>query len=115
MIAGVRRRVRVTVEADAHEVSGKCGLLRLDMPADATGLSPVVMVNPSWPGVTVEDLAPSYNWQDGDVILSVLGNVFVRDAGRWYSTGHSVRWTDGMVSAEIRDGGTVLRYQVGEL
>lgn len=112
MTAGTKRRVRVVIEAEAHEISGKCGLLRLDMEPDETGLTPVVMVNPRWAGVSVEDLAPSYNWRDGDVVLSE-GSVWVREGGRWNAAKNPFWSSDGDVSKYARGGAEILRYQAG--
>ena len=119
MTAGTKRRVRVVIEAEAHEISGKCGLLRLDMERDETGLVPVVMVNPSWAGVSVEDVAPSYNWQDGDAVQDTFGGeVFARHGGVWSGTMAQVhgRVTDGTVTSWLNDDSEwlVLRYQAGE-
>lgn len=113
MTAGTTRRARITIEGDVHEVSSRCGILRVDLPRDDTGLVPTVMVNPSWAGVSVEDLAPSYNWQDGDVVLSE-GSVWVREGGRWNATKNPFWSSDGDVSKYAREGAEVLRYQAGE-
>lgn len=112
MTAGTRR-VRVVVEGMAHGVSDKCGVLRIDLPADENGV-PVVMVNPEWEGVTVEDVAPSYNWQDGDAVQGIYANgVWYRDGGMWRLEGGGGR-TDGWVTERVK-GNTmrVLRYQAG--
>ena len=116
--AGTQRRVRVVIEGTAREVSNRCGVLRIDLPLDDSGLLPTVMVNPSWPGVTVEEVAPSYNWQDGDVVLRPLPEpqVWSRGHGRWLTPmGHGFR-TDGEVQMNVTGtaGWTVLRYQAGE-
>lgn len=115
------RRVRVTVEGEAREVSGRCGVLRIDLAADASGLVPTVMVNPAWSGVSVEDVAPSYNWRDGDVVQhDPEGWTLTRDRGRWASSRNPAAvWTDGMVSQSILPANgwgrfVLLRYQGGE-
>lgn len=114
MSAAEKRRVRVVIEGDAHNVSTKCGVLRIDLPADETGLPAVVMVNPSWEGVTVEHVSPAYNWQDDDVILWGEQATWTRHHGRWYRYGDHRILTDGQVAALFRDGSaTVVRYQDG--
>lgn len=118
MTAGAKRRVRVIVEGEAHDVSNKCGILRIDLPVDGeTGHPAVVMVNPEWEGVTVEDVAPSYNWQDGDVVQYVAGaagQVWCRDGGRWICPTESGTRTDGWASSRAHTGVVrVLRYQAG--
>ncbi|WP_408895897.1 hypothetical protein ACJ5H2_13350 [Nocardioides sp. R1-1] len=119
-MTGVKRPVRVVVEGMAHAVSDKCGILRIDLPADETGV-PVVMVNPEWEGVTVEDVAPAYNWQDGDVLLfrDSLNDqhVWARSGGRWRRAGdRGQALTDGQAMSTIlsSERGEVLRYQAGE-
>lgn len=121
MTAGTKRRVRVVIEAEAHEISGKCGLLRLDMERDETGLVPVVMVNPAWVGVSVENLSPSYNWADGDVVQDPEDDeVFTRLGGRWIGStdlGEAGRRsvTDGSISRWVAaDNWRILRHQAGE-
>lgn len=117
MTAGVKRRVRVVIEGEAHEVSRKCGILRIDLPADETGLPPLVMVNPAWEGVTVEDVAPAYNWQDGDVVQYVggaVGEVWSRNGGRWLCATSLSKRTDGWAADRVGAGVLrVLRYQAG--
>lgn len=118
MTAGTTRRARITIEGDVREVSGRCGVLRVDLPRDDTGLVPTVMVNPSWAGVSVEDLAPSYNWQDADAVLSHANapNVWSRLGGRWLTPLGDGYRTDGEVTQNVTGpaGWTVLRYQAGE-
>lgn len=121
MTAGLRRRVRVVIEGEAHEVSNRCEVLRIDLPRDANMLIPTVMVNPQWEGVTVEDVAPAYNWQDGDALLfrDSYGDqhVWARLGGRWRRAGDSAQaLTDGQAQSTIltSDRGEVLRYQAGE-
>lgn len=119
MTAGTQRRVRVVIEGTAREVSNRCGVLRLDLPLDDSGLLPTVMVNPTWPGVTVEEVAPSYNWQDGDAVVSTTNQVWSRDGGRWLTPFGNGYRTDGEVFEFVskpaeQNPWTVLRYQAGE-
>jgi hypothetical protein len=116
MTAGTTRRARIIIEGDVREVSGRCGVLRVDLPRDDTGLVPTVMVNPAWAGVSVEDLAPSYNWRDWDVLQDPDdGETCTRQGGRWTSTSSNRSdETDGWATRRVRGGWTVLRYQAGE-
>lgn len=115
-MTAARRRVRVVIEGEAHEVSTRCEVLRVDLPRDSrTGLVPTVMVSPDWEGVSVEDVAPSYNWQDGDVIQDPDdGETATRHGGRWRSSLEpSTTMTDGWAANRAASGWDVLRYQAG--
>lgn len=101
------RRVRVTMEADARDLGSS---LRLLIVPGGT-----VLVDPDWPGVTVEDISPERQWTDGDVVAWDDGHVFTRYGGIWVSPSHGSRHYDSLAAEALKDGGaTLVRYQAGE-
>lgn len=103
------RRVRVTVEGDATE-SPAHGVLRVYV-----GASRCVMVDPSWSGVSVEDVAPPRVWTDGDVAQG-LRYVWTRHRGQWHTPAELHALDDHEVTEGVDgcEGWTALRYQAGE-
>ncbi|SDL15412.1 hypothetical protein SAMN05428985_11086 [Nocardioides sp. YR527] len=107
------RRVRVTVEGDAHYIGKN---LRVVTPE-----GPTIVVGEDWAGVTVEDLAPEYVWTDADVVQWIGTDVtYTRrrmegNTSRWFSGAPTLTIfgrTDTAISAAVRDGrARVLRRQ----
>ena len=103
------RRVRVTLEGDAHGFPGS-DVLRVFV-----GASQCVTVDPSWPHVSVEDVEPPRVWTDGDVVQGVQ-HVWTRHGTAWHTPAVGGVLTDALVSEGV--GGceqwTPLRYQHGD-
>jgi hypothetical protein len=105
-----RRPVRVTIEGEAYHPSGDDRTLIVVRQDGGKIVFPS-----SAEGVTVEDIEPSRFWTDGDVILDgMTGDVFVRRGGWWTAEGRGT-YSDETMTADLRNGDTVLRYQAGDL
>jgi hypothetical protein len=114
------RSVRVTVEGATLQMND-CGVVRVRVGADLPGAEafPLLVLDASWPGVTVETVEQPRTWTDGDVIVGASGSVWGRRGGRWNLAGDSCGscdLTDAAAEQALRsdEGYTLLRYQAGE-
>lgn len=113
----IRQRVRITIEADAAPIPGNSGLIRIN-----TGEG-VAVFDPKASHVTVEDLAPSRVWTDGDVVQVIATDEVLR---RRRIEGNTSKWfrgldliifarTDSAINRAVEVGEVrILRYQAGE-
>lgn len=110
------RRVRVTIETDAATIP-KTDLIRIN-----TGEG-IAVFDPKASHVTVEDLAPSRVWTDGDVVQVIATDEVLR---RRRIEGNTSKWfrgldliifarTDSAINRAVEVGEVrILRYQAGE-
>lgn len=110
-------RVRVTLEGAVQQSVRTEQVLRFRTVRDDGTAGPLVLIDTRWQGVTVETLAPVWEWSEGDV---VAGDTLVYTQGSvawvaWTAGGHPVRLEDWQVSeaAGSPEGYDVLRYANG--
>lgn len=108
----VHRPVRVTILGVARKLAHADSCLIVTR-ADGGK----VVIPESAPGVVVEYVDPSYQWTDGDVVISTHYS-YHRVNGAWNSTGGAKGLPDADMEAGLRvhpESFAVARYQAGDL